>query len=272
MPIKRDENSSYEVKEYQFQGFVENDGKIEDFSFLDLSEVNGQVIKQKDEKHERIIRQEREHAKTTSFKISDEVKQYRGISRQEESDFEQRVEQEVQRRLELAVEEARNAGRESGLNEGKELAYNEASAIVNEKIIELASIIEELQSQTQNILEKNKEDMYKMIRSMVKWVVFKEVGDDSYLPSLLEKLIHELNQKNNLIIRVNPDSINVMPSVLEQVQAKLGELKNVRVEIDRDMESKGIVLEGENGIIDGSLESQIASINAVFESAGLLDE
>jgi len=44
-----------------------------------------------------------------------------------------------------------------------------------------------------------------------------------------------------------------------------------RVEVDLDQEENGIVLESENTIVDGSLETQFKSIDRVFENVGLYE-
>ena len=60
-----------------------------------------------------------------------------------------------------------------------------------------------------------------------------------------------------------------MPEVLEVVQGKLGELTNTRVEIDYDIEAPGIVVESQNGIVNGSLKTQLDSLDKLFEAVGL---
>ena len=87
-----------------------------------------------------------------------------------------------------------------------------------------------------------------------------------YLSRLLEKLVHEVNQKNNLVLHVNEKAFGYMPEIVKLVERKVGRLANTRVEVDLDQTENGIVLETENCIIDGSLEAQFKSVKAVKSS------
>jgi flagellar assembly protein FliH len=42
-----------------------------------------------------------------------------------------------------------------------------------------------------------------------------------------------------------------MPEIIETVEAKLGHLSNVRIEIASEINHPGIILESENGLIAG---------------------
>lgn len=75
----------------------------------------------------------------------------------------------------------------------------------------------------------------------------------------------ELNARKNLIIKVGKNNFAQMPEVVSAVEQKLGQLSNVRIEIVPEIQHPGIILESENGLIDGSLEGVFATIDKVFE-------
>jgi flagellar assembly protein FliH len=105
-------------------------------------------------------------------------------------------------------------------------------------------------------------------------VALKEIDEDNkYLTRLLEKLILELNEKKNLLIRISAKNFDKMDGILDEIQNKLGALSNVRVEIDHDMQDDGgIILESEKGIIDGSYQAQFEMFSRVFETVGISDD
>ena len=216
-----------------------------------------------------VIRQERGLEKEKSFSILPLVRQHRGLKDQEEKDLEQAIEQEVQKRLQAAAEEARQEGYQAGHQEGYNKAYQEAMNKLDDKVEDFTDIVNNLKEQCHNVLSENKQDAYKMIKSLTQWITLKEVEDEDYLGRLLEKLIHEMNSKSNLVVRVGQNSFKRMPGIIETVEEKMGKLSNVRVEIDLDQEAPGIILESENGIIDGSLKAQMTSLEKLFESVGL---
>src|SRR5690606_32975198 len=100
-------------------------------------------------------------------------------------------------------------------------------------------------------------------KHLVKWLTLKEIDDQDYLARLLEKLILEMNLKNNLVIRINKSSFNNSEDILQMVEQKLGKLTNTRVEAHLDLEHPGIVLECENGIVDASLNAQFSSLDKI---------
>ncbi len=118
----------------------------------------------------------------------------------------------------------------------------------------------------EEILSNQKEEMYHLLKNLAKWIVLRELNNDGkYIERLLEKLLLEMQVRNNLLIQVNAAEFSQMPEVLEYIQGRLGEMKNVRVEIDSSVKTKGIVIESENGIINATLEEQFKSLDKLFE-------
>jgi flagellar assembly protein FliH len=56
-----------------------------------------------------------------------------------------------------------------------------------------------------------------------------------------------------------------MPDVLAHIQGRLGELKNVRIEIDSAIATRGMIIESDNGIINATMEEQFKSLDNLFE-------
>jgi len=98
--------------------------------------------------------------------------------------------------------------------------------------------------------------------------VLKEVDEKYYLSRLLEKLIYEINQKNNLVVRVDEESFGYMPEIVKVLERKVGVLSNIRVEVSPELKGTGIILESENSIVDGSFEAQMNHLDEIFKSVG----
>lgn len=213
-----------------------------------------------------VIRTERKLEKGSSFSILPLVREHRGLVEQEEKDYEAAIEAEVQRRLGELYEQTKEQAYQEGHQEGYEVAYQKGMQSIEEKIEDFVDMMNSVKSQVNEIIEFNKKDSIHMIKNLTKWITLKELEDEDYLVRLLNKLILEMNTKNNLIVRVNKTSFKYMPEVIEKVQAKVGELPNIRVEVDLDHDEKGIILESENGIIDASLDAQFKSLDKIFEA------
>lgn len=254
-----------DVKPFQFSDLqsthVVEQNKFESFQFGELS---GESFSRENISDDQ-IRKERSFAQKNNFKIDDVVRDSRGLSRQEESDFELKVQQEVKRRLEAAYQKAFNEGLERGREEGKEEALTQYHEALGQKVEEFTQIIAQVQAQSDKVLEKSQTEVYDFIKRFTKWIVLKEIDEKKYLESLLEKLILELNARKNLIIKVGRQNFSQMPEVITQVESRLGQLSNVRVEIVPEINHPGIILESENGLIDGSLERVFQNIDKIFE-------
>lgn len=254
-----------DIKPFQFSDLqsthVVSQNQFKPFEFQNL---NGEPVKTVQLTEEE-IRTERNHAAKNNFKIDNIVSDSRGLSRQEQNDIENRIQEEVKRRLEAAYQEAYQEGLERGREEGKENAQNEFHEALGQKVEDLAQIISQVQGQTDKILEKNRAEVYEFIKRFTKWILMKEINEKVYLEGLLEKLILELNVRKNIIIKVGKNNFSQMPEVIKTVESRLGQLSNTRVEIVPEINYPGIILESENGLIDGSLEGVFQNIDKIFE-------
>lgn len=260
------------IQPFKFGQLIPSESKhapdeVVDFEMKPLSDA----AQLKNDLTDDIIRTERAHEAASSFNIDPRIKEHRGLVNQEKQDYENAVAAEVERRLEKLSKEAYNQGISDGRATGMQQAYDEALLKHEENIVKLAEMIEELNTTRKEILESSKEEGYKLIKNLTKWIVLKEVEDKEYIQRLLEKLILEMNTKSNLLVKVDNNTFGFMPEVIQFIENKLGQLTNIRVEVQEDMSGKGIILESENGIIDGSLDAQFNSIDKLFESVGVND-
>jgi flagellar assembly protein FliH len=258
-----------DIKPFEFSDLqgtqVNHQGDFKPFSFHELS---GEVVNC-ERISEESLRSERSYEQKNNFKIDGNVRNSRGLVRQEQSDMEQRIEQELNRRLETAFQQAYNEGLEKGREIGRQSAFDEYQKELAARIENFSQTIESLNVQNERILEKNRHEIFDFIKRFTKWVVLKEIDEKTYLESLLEKLILELNARKNLIVKVGRNNFSQMPEVIKHVEARIGQLSNVRVEIVPEIHHPGIILESENGLIDGSLEGVFQNIDRIFEQMNL---
>lgn len=254
-----------DIKPFEFNDLqgshVVSQPKFENFNFKNIQGEPYNAIKTSEE----TIREERTHERKADFKIDGVVRDYRGLSRQEQNDIEKRISDEVERRLKAAYQDAYNEGLQLGREEGRDLSLKELDENIHQKIEELNAVIEEVKGQSSKIMEKNHQEVYEFIKRFTKWILMKEVNEKVYLENLLEKLVLELNARKNLIVKVGKANFAEMPEVIQTVESRLGQLSNVRVEIVPELNHPGIILEGENGLIDGSLEGVFKNIDKIFE-------
>ncbi|MGZ3786885.1 MAG: FliH/SctL family protein [Bacteriovorax sp.] len=255
-----------EVTDYKFHNFSDEDieaNKVTLFEFKPLLS-NAQTIAKKE--FQKIIKDERTHAKHSQFKINPIVEKYRGLKDQEEQEYQEAVEKEVARRISEIQDDAFKAGFEEGVNQGREEIFNEMRSVVDQKLENFSQMVTEVLKTQEDIVTRQKKEIYHLLKNLSKWIILRELKDDgTYVERLLEKLLLEIQARQNLLIQVNSNDFSGMPEVLTHVQSRLGELKNVRVEIDSAIASKGMIIESDNGIINASMEEQFKSLDKLFE-------
>lgn len=258
--------STAEVTEYQFHSFneiEEGNESVKLFEFKPLLTAAQTIEKSEFQK---VIKSEREFAKSTQFKVNPIVEQFRGLKDQESREYEARVSEEVAKRVAEIQDEAFKAGFEEGINQGREEIFDQMRNAVDQKLEDFSEMVTSVLKTQEEILSNQKTEMYQLLRNLSKWIVLRELQEDGkYIERLLEKLLLEMQARQNLLIQVNANDFSAMPEVLAHVQARLGEMKNVRIEIDSSVKSKGIIVESDNGIINATMEEQFKSLDKLFE-------
>ena len=254
---------STDVKPFQFHDLSvsESTSEVEKFNFRSFDFENTQ---QKVERQS-TIRTERALESKGKFKIDEVVRKSRGLSDQENQDYELKVQAEVERRIQAHYEEAYQAGLEEGKKNGQDQAYAEHRNQLDDELNHLKSQLEQAYQQLDGLILQEKEKTLEFVKRFVKWILIKEMDNKNYLASLLEKLILEMNSRRNLIVKVSRAHFDSMNEMIPQVERNVGQLQNIRVEIVPELQGPGIILETQNGLIDGSQESVMENIEKIFE-------
>jgi len=210
---------------------------------------------------------ENDIAESSGFLIEKSVTELRGISEVRRENKENEIELKVAGKIKEIEKDAFEKGYQDGVDKATEAINEKLNFEVEQKISNLEDLITGLQANYSTIIENQKKEIYQMINSLTKWVILRELSDDgNYLNRLLEKLILELGTKSNILIQVNKSDFEKMGDVLEKVESTVGKLNNARVEVDYDNNNHGMVLESENGIIQGTLDDQFVGIDKLFST------
>jgi flagellar assembly protein FliH len=257
------------VSNYEFEPLFSDSIAKEGFETFEFKPIErGQIVDTQE--HERTIHHERKLAQEKQFKIAPIVREHRGLNRQEDLEKQRLIQEEVERQLVRIQDQAYKDGFNKGLEEGQEEVFKQTRAEVEQKLESLEGMIQQVLLTQEELLQEEKQTIYRTIKNLTKWVILRELEDDGdYVDRLLEKLISEIQLKSNILIRLDPKSFTEKPDILEMLQSKIGEMKNVRVETDYDIGGPGIIVESDNGIINGTLTEQFKSLSKLFENVGL---
>ena len=255
------------IREFQFQSFdgeeVQVAKEVESADEFVNSTIGSEKLLESD------AQDEIAYSQSTTFRISPVVKRHRGLTVVEKKNFERKVQQKVDQSLIKLKKQGYEDGYRRGLEEGFSKSKAEADEHFAGLIQDFSQYLAEITSYKNELIEVQKDNMFKMLKILTKWVILKEVEDEEYLHRLFEKLINEIHCKTDLVVRVDQENFEKMPDVIERLEGKIGELTNVRLEVDRSMTQKGLVIESPKGIVDGSLEAQFGTLNHLFRQIGI---
>jgi flagellar assembly protein FliH len=258
------------VEKYTFQDFSATSMLSDkDVQVYELKELTQNTTARRIEMS-KIIKVERQHAAEQGFTLSPLVSKFRGIDAQELEEKEARIKTEVDEQFSVVKDQGFKSGYDAGFEKGREEVYSQMRETASEQLSLLSDMITRVLNVEAQLLLNQKTQVYQLICNLSKWVCLKEVSqDDKYVERLLEKIINELQTKDNLLIQVSKDHFEKMPGVVEILQEKLGKFTNVRIEVDYKINDKGIIVETANSLIDGTLEQQLKGIDKLFEAVGL---
>jgi flagellar assembly protein FliH len=253
------------VTEYTFQSFTNTDvdaDVVKNFDFKPLFD-KGQTQNSAD--FQKTIKIERNNAHKSQFKINSVVEEHRGLKDQAEAEYEARVQDDVEKRVLAIQEKAYKVGFDEGVNQGREEIFNEMRSVVDQKLDNFSQMVTEVLKTQEDILSLQRKEIYGLVRNLSKWIILRELKDDGgYVERLFEKLLVEIQERNNLLVLVNENKFKAMPEILEHVSSRLGQLKNVRIEVDSSVDQYGLIVESDNGIINATLEEQFKSLDKLF--------
>lgn len=222
-----------------------------------------------------VIKKERLYAQGTQFNVSPIVEHQRGMKEQEQREYDEKVKQSIEEKFDKCKEQAYQEGWEKGRHEGFESVQAELKEKVKLQVEEFARHIEEVREEYEDLLTSQKYKIYELVKTLTKWVILRELKDDGkYLERLLKKLILELNSKSNLLLKVGRQNVERVPEILEVFESQFEHVKNTRVEVIQDKDApseKGMILESENGILDGTLKTQFRSLDKLFSELNAYD-
>lgn len=259
-------NNDTKIEKFKFNQFstgdIEQVDEVKEFEFEKL-DVNKNPKRTIDSE---TIRVERHLASRSDFKVDSRVKEYRGLSSQEEEDFQSRLSAAIEIKYEEISKKAYAEGLELGKEVGRKEAFEEASSALEVNLNKMMEMLEDINLQKQELLSNSQKEVYSVIKNISKWVALKEIKDDetNYLKSLLSKLIAEINTKNSLSLKVSQSTYELMPNVIKALEEKVGTLENIKCEISSEVQNEGIILESTNGIVDASIEAQFSMIDKIF--------
>lgn len=202
--------------------------------------------------------------KESRFSMSGLLKNPLGVQKEEQ----RVIEEEVKRRVDEIRETARQEGYEQGLDEGMSLgkaqAYEEARIESTIQLKAFSSFLSGCENAREEIFKANESFLMETLAKLTQRVILKELDQDrEYITRVAKDLVENVKSREYVRLQVNAADYEAAGKIRENLEKELGELKNMTIEVNEDIELGGCMVETDLNAVDATLEAQL---QRVFES------
>ncbi len=200
------------------------------------------------------------------FEIDPRIAESIGLTeaknKEQKKQFDTEVMRYVQKIKDGAYEEAYKKGLEQGVHDAKEKAYNESLSEIQNKVKNLIEMSDSLVNSRQKMFELNEQEIIQFCYYMAEKIVYRELKKD---PTLITDAIKSITaHQENFVIKLSPtDYIFIQPH-LDELAAELN-LEKLKIEKDEALSSGDIVVDSEQGIVDGTLKTRLSKLKSLLD-------
>jgi flagellar assembly protein FliH len=160
-----------------------------------------------------------------------------------------------------AYDQGRQEGVEEGHARGKEEGRAEKEQELDQTVQALAEALERINGLRSHLLNANKRDMVRLVRTIAEQVIHAEAStSESAILRVVERAIQSSVQSEEYRIRVNPEDMSVVTENKPLFLASMSGLQNIVFESDEEVSRGGCVVESDLGKVDATIETQLEKI------------
>ena len=209
-----------------------------------------------------------EHARSTAWSPEDE-ENYLARVRERAGQMATQLLTEARREAENIKRTAREEGYAMGLESAK-AELDEFRSGMGEAV---SAVLGAIEGQCSQVFQQWRGDIIALARLCVEKVTSVELSENrkAMLDSLLSESVAVLEQRRQLIIRVNPEDEAMLSDIVGLAQERFPDVNVWRVKADASISPGGMVVESESSLAEGRVESRIAAVQSVLENLVLND-
>ncbi len=181
------------------------------------------------------------------------------------------LEEEAIENTNAVYENSKAKGKEDGYNEGYAQGHAEGKAITDKLIAEVQEELEEVLAMKKDLMIKNKEffidkeaEMIKMVLTIAKKVIGKEIQEFEYIESLIGEAMKHLNYATDIVLRVSEHDFDAASFARPKILAMAERIESLEIKIDYALEPGSCMIDTNSGSIDAGVKTQLDSIEEMF--------
>ena len=160
----------------------------------------------------------------------------------------------------------REAAHKEGYNQGLADAQTELDAFRSGMADSVSVVLSAIEGQCSGIFGQWREELTAVARLAVAKVTAIQLTEErsAMLENLLAQAVDMLEQRRELVIRVNPEDEPVLSDIIGLTREKYPDVKAWRVRGDTSVSPGGMVVESESSLAEGRVESRIAAVEEIL--------
>lgn len=205
------------------------------------------------------------HQKDSRFKVSPVLREPLAIEDEERRVIEERVRTRIAAVSEAARLKAHEIGYAEGMKQGHADAFKVAREESAESLVKFDSLITAFENAKHDVFKANEQFLIELVFRVSRMVLLRELKTDpEYIKRLASELIERVGAKENIRIKLSADDMKVAATLKDDLEQKLGALKNLNIEASPQITQGGLELETEWNAVDASVETQLNNIHAAL--------
>jgi flagellar assembly protein FliH len=160
---------------------------------------------------------------------------------------------------EVLIRQAKEIGYLAGIEEGRQHGYTEYQSL----LAQATNIVELSQKEHKNLLESSDKAILKIGIKVAERIVDRILTEreDEFL-SLVKKVLKEVQEHQDIHIRVHPEKYLLLISSKEELCALLNRDADMYVYPDEELDTNDCIIDSSFGRIDASVDTQLDEIKA----------
>lgn len=229
--------------------------EIYDFNYEKLSDHKGLQYSSVSKRFDQTDR------RSQRFKLSELTRGPLSVSVEEEKKINTEVERRYQEKLKNIREETLQKAYEEGFSDGKKDGQAEVQVKSQPLLDSFQKLILEFENLRESLFKANEEFLIHMVYRLTKAVILKEVKEDKeYLKRLIANILERMGIRENVHIYVGSAEFSTAQALKGDLAQILGELKNITIDVDNEIQTGGCRVETDFSEVDARLEVQIENI------------
>lgn len=183
------------------------------------------------------------------------------VENEEQRVIEERVNTQVQAIAEKAKAEAAALGYRDGLAKGHEEAFIKFQEEARSRLEGFEKILASAESAKSEIFRANERFLIDLVFRISRMVMLRELTTDrDYVRRLAIELIERVGVRENIKVRINPEDSETLGMLKQGIEAALGSLTNLSVEVSNQVPRGGCAVETQWNAIDASIDRALQGI------------